>query len=102
MDTLENVILNIEKEQNINDAIILNVVNSIIKKRRPHRRGINKTLSDEEIKKKLKEKSRCGNKTYYIKNVEKMRIKNLENYYKKKNTNIKRGRPCKYEAVLIT
>ena len=61
-----------------------------------HRRGINRTLSEEEILKRIKDRQKENNKKYYIKHLQIIRIKNLEKYHMKKGNMKSVGRPKKY------
>lgn len=61
-----------------------------------HRRGINRTLTEEEINQRIKEQQKQNNKKYYIKHLQRIRSKNLENYHMKKGKMKSVGRPKKY------
>jgi hypothetical protein len=65
-------------------------------KRIRHRRGINRTLTDEEYIKRKQEQQKKNNKKYYIKNLEKIRTTNLNKYHTKKENKKGIGRPKKY------
>ena len=65
-------------------------------KRTKHRRGINRTLTDEEYIKRKKEQQKQNNKKYYIKHLERIRATNLNKYHSKKENKKRVGRPKKY------
>ena len=71
---------------------------SEIKRRKFHRRGENKELTEEEIIEKEKQLQRERNKRAYIKNAEKRRAENLKKYHEKagREEPKKRGRPTIY------
>ena len=74
-------------------------MNNIIyeQKRIIKRRGINKTLTEEEIKIKNTQKRKDLNTKHYLKNLEKIRTSSLNNYYKKRTQGERKpGRPYKY------
>ena len=61
------------------------------------RRGINKTLTDDEIKSRQTQKRKELNIRHYTKNLEKIRTLSLNNYYKKRTQGERKpGRPYKY------
>ena len=71
----------------------------LIKKRRHHYRGINRTLTDAERTARKRETIARNNQKYYIKNLERVRDANLLNYYIKKEykqMTSRKGRPPKY------
>lgn len=69
-----------------------------IKRRKFHRRGTNKNLTEEEIEEKKRQQQRERSKRAYIKYIEKRRTQSLQKYHEKaKNKEpAKRGRPLKY------
>ena len=68
-----------------------------LKKRIKHRRGINRTLTDEQYEEKIKQQQKENNHKYYIKNIEKIRTTNLNKYHSKKENKKGIGRPKKYD-----
>jgi hypothetical protein len=72
-------------------------VKTIIK-RKKHRRGINRTLTDEQILYRKRQQQKENNKKYYIKHLDKIRKTNLQKYYSKRENENKKaiGRPKKY------
>jgi len=66
-----------------------------------HRRGINRTLTEEEVKQRKKEQQKQNNRKYYIKHLQRIRSNNLEKYHMMKGETEKGkkksvGRPKKY------
>ena len=97
----------VDEKNNINipDAPEENQNHTIkTKKRKPHKRGENRTLTETQYKNKKKEQRQKTNNTYYLKNIEKIRTSNLHKYYgkTKSETPKKAGRPRKYLIHEIT
>ena len=67
-----------------------------ITRRVKHRRGINRTLTNEQYEEKQKQQQKENNHKYYIKNIEKIRTTNLNKYHSKKENKKGIGRPKKY------
>ena len=68
---------------------------SIIR-RRKHKRGINRTLTEEEYNKRKQEQQQQNNKKYYIRNLDRIRKNNLDKYHTMKENKKSIGRPKKY------
>jgi len=68
--------------------------NEIVKK--ISRRGINRTLTEEQIKERKKQQQQKRNLTYYLKHKETIRRRNLKKYHTTKKEHRKIGRPLKY------
>ena len=60
------------------------------------RRGINRTLTEEQIAERKRQQQKKRNLTYYLKHKETIREKNLNTYHTTKKEHNKIGRPLKY------
>jgi hypothetical protein len=65
-------------------------------KRKMHYRGVNRSLTEAEIKDRKKQIRKLHNTQYYKNNLERLRSLNLNNYYTHKAEQKPRGRPKKY------
>lgn len=87
-------------KNNIYIHINMNVININHEQKQERiikRRGINKTLTEDEIKSKQTQKRKEINTRHYLKNLDKLRSSCLNNYYKKRTIGERKtGRPYKY------